>query len=87
VASGRNRAALRWRLSHHWRNGEGVLGRCARRACRHPPACDEETHPNFQKARQAYNSSHTFPTYDPKDAKFTPEKTAAKAHPRSQLAA
>lgn len=41
----------------------------------------EETHPEFPKSEAAYNASHTFPTYDPKDAKFTPQKTAGNAQP------
>jgi anti-sigma regulatory factor (Ser/Thr protein kinase) len=41
----------------------------------------EETHPDFPKSEAAYNSSHTFPTYDPKDARFAPDKTAGSAQP------
>ena len=41
----------------------------------------EDTHPEFPKNEAAYNSSHTFPTYDPKDARFAPEKTAGGAQP------
>lgn len=40
-----------------------------------------ETHPEYPKSEAAYNSSHTFPTYDPTDAKFTPEKIAGNAQP------
>lgn len=41
----------------------------------------QDTHPEFPKSEAAYNSSHTFPTYDPKDTKFTPQKTTEDTQP------
>lgn len=35
-------------------------------------------HPDFPKSEAAYNSTHTFPTFDPQEAKFTPKEAAVE---------
>jgi signal transduction histidine kinase len=68
-----------------WRNVEVYsIGVPAELAAirRHVP---ENTHPEFPKSEAAYNSSHTFPTYDPKDVKFAPDKIADTAQPQQPI--